>query len=148
MEGCGLVLATPVTFITSLVFCLLAHLAFRQRPRVRQVCTAFSLVIVAALIIEVALSLRMGPFHLYQRFGRAYWTFHMIGFFLGAPAIAVLVFVAVSRFVHAVVLRVGVATLFCWFACMATLFANIMVDEDIVGIDQSGVRPTKSVFPP
>ena len=148
MEGCGLVLATPLTFITSLGFCLLAHFAFRRWPGVRQVCTVVSFVIVAALIIEVALSFRIGPFHLYQRFGRAYWTFHMIGFSLGPPAIAVLVFIAVSRFVTAIFIRVGLATIFCWFACMATLFANIIVDEDIVGIDQSGLRPTKSIFPP
>ena len=148
MEGCGLVLATPVTFITSLVFCILVHLAFRRWPRVRHVSAVVSFVIVAALIIEVVLSLRIGPFHLYHRFGHAYWAFHLIGFFLAPPAVAVLVFAAVSRFVSAVFVRVGVATVSCWFVCMATLFANIMVDEDIVGIDQSGVRTTKSVFSP
>lgn len=148
MEGCGLVFAAPVTFITSLVFCFLAHLAFRRWPRLQHICVAAALVIVTALAIEVLLSLRVGPFHLYERFGSAYWTLHMVGFFLGPPSVAVLVFVVVSRFVSLVFVRVGLATLFCWFACMATLLANIMVDEDIVGIDQSGQRPTKSVFPP
>lgn len=148
MEGCGLVFATPITFITSLVFCILAHLAFRRWPTVKHVSALVSLVIVAALLIEIVLSLRVGPFHLYQRFGHAYWAFHMFGFFLGPPAVAVLMFSAVSRFLSPVFIRVGVATMFCWCACMATLLANIIVDEDIVGIDQSGVRPTKSVFPP
>jgi hypothetical protein len=148
MEGCGLVVATPVTFVTSLVFCLLLHLAFRRWPNVRRACSAISFVVVAALIIEAVLSLRIGPFHLDERFGRAYWTCHVIGFFLGPPAVAVLVFVAISRFVTVVSVRVGLATVFCWFACMATLVANIMVDEDILGIDGSGHRPTKSVFPP
>ena len=147
MEGCGLVFATPIMFITSLVFCVLAHLAFRRWPRLRHICVAVAFVIVTALAIEVLLSLRVGPFHLYELFGSAYWTLHMVGFFLGPPAIAVLVFVAISRFVSVVFVRVGLATVFCWFACMATLLANIMVDEDIVRIDQSGQRPTKSVFP-
>jgi hypothetical protein len=148
VEGCGLVFATPITFITSLVFCLLAHLAFRRWPRLPHIGVAVAFVIVTALAIEVLLSLRVGPFHLYERFGRAYWTLHMVGFFFGPPAIAVLVLVAVSRFIGVVFVRVGLATAFCWFACMATLVANIMVDEDIVGIEQSGERPTRSVFPP
>jgi hypothetical protein len=148
MEGCGLVFAAPVTFASSLVFCVLAHLAFRRWPMVRPICVATAFVIVAALVIEVVLSLRIGPFHLYERFGRVYWAWHMVGFVLGPPAIAVLVFVAVSRFISVVFVRVGLATVVCWFACMATLLANIMVDEDIVGIDQSGQRPTESIFPP
>jgi hypothetical protein len=148
MEGCGLVLAIPVTFVTSLVFCLLAHFAFRRWPKVRRICMAVAFVIVAALAIEVVLSLRIGPYHFHQRFGRAYWTLHMVGFLLGPPAIAVLVYVAVSRFVGLVFVRVGSATVVCWFACMATLLGNIMVDEDIQGIDGSGQRPTESIFPP
>jgi hypothetical protein len=148
MEGCGLIFATPITFITSLVFCVLVHLTFRRWPRLRHICVAVAFVIVTALAIEVLLSLRVGPFHLNERFGGAYWTLHMVGFFLGPPAIAVLVFVAVSRFASVVFVRVGLATAFCWFACIATLVANVMVDEDIVGIDQSGERPARSVFPP
>jgi hypothetical protein len=148
MENCGLVLAAPVTFVTSLVFCLLAYFAFRRWPRVQHICTVVAFLIVVALLVEIVLSLRIGPFHLYQRFGRGYWTFHLIGFLVGPPAIAMLVLVAISRFVRFVVVRVGLATVFCWLACMATLLFNIMVDEDIVGIDQSGVRPTESVFPP
>ena len=148
MEGCGLIFATPVTFVTSLVFCLLVHFAFRRWPIVRRSCMAAAFVIVAALAIEIVLSLRVGPFHLHERFGRAYWAFHMVGFFLGPPAIAVLVYVVVSRFVGLVFVRVGLATVVCWFACMATLLGNIMVDEDIQGIDGSGQRPTESIFPP
>jgi hypothetical protein len=148
MENCGLVLALPVTFVTSLAFCFLLHFTFRRWGRVRPVCLVLALLIVAALLIEIVLSLRVGPFHLYERFGRAYWMLHMVGFTLGPPAIAALVFITASRFVSLIFVRVGLATLFCWFACMATLFANIMVDEDIVGIDQSGQRPTDSVFPP
>ena len=102
----------------------------------------------AALAIEIVLSLRVGPFHLHERFGRAYWAFHMVGFFLGPPAIAVLVYVVVSRFVGLVLVRVGLTTVVCWFTCMATLLGNIMVDEDIQGIDGSGQRPTESIFPP
>jgi hypothetical protein len=148
MEGCGLILATPVTFVTSLVFCILIHFAFHQWPKLRHTCMAAAFVIVAGLLIEVVLSLCVGPFHLHERFGDVYWALHMAGFFLGPPAIAVLVFVGVSRFVSVVFVCLGLATAFCWLACMATLVANIMVDEDIVGIDQSGERPTKSVFPP
>jgi hypothetical protein len=58
------------------------------------------------------------------------------------------VYVAVSRFVRLVFVRIGLATTVCWFACMGTLFGNIMVDEDIQGIDGSGQRPTESIFPP
>ena len=148
MENCGLVLAIPVTFLASLVFCLLAYFAFRRWPRVQHICMLIALLVVGALLVEVVLSFRVGPFHLYERFGRSYWALHMVGFFLGPPAVAVVVFVAISRFVRFVLVRVGLAAAVCWFACMATLLGNIMVDEDISGIDGSGQRPTDSLFPP
>ena len=148
MEGCGLVFATPVTFVSSFVFCLLAHFAFRRWPKVRRNCMAVAIVIVAALAIEVVLSLRIGPYHLHERFGRAYWTFHMAGFILGPPAMAVLVYVVVSRFVGLVFVRIGSATVVCWIACMATLLGHIMADEDIQSVDGSGQRPSESIFPP
>jgi hypothetical protein len=148
MEGCGLILAAPVTFVTSLVFCLLVHVTFSRWPQVRRICVAGAVLIVSALVIEVVLSLCVGPFHLHGRFGRGYGTFHMVGFLLGPPAIAVIAHLAVSRFVGLVFVRVGLATVVCWFACMATLLGNIMVDEDIHGIDGSGQRPTESIFPP
>jgi hypothetical protein len=148
MEGCGLILAAPVTFVTSLLFCLLAHFAFCRWPQVRRICVVAAFLIVAALVIEAVLSLHVGPFHLHGRFGRGYWTFHMVGFLLGPPATAVLVYVAVSRFVSLVFVRVGLATVVCWLTCMTTLLANILVDEDIQGVDGSGQRPSESLFPP
>lgn len=148
MEGCGLVLATPFTLVTSLVFCLFVHFAFRRWPKVRRICTMVALVVVAALAIEIVLSLCVGPFHLHERFGRAYGSLHLVDLLFGPPAVGVLGYVAVSRFVGFFLLRVGLATVVCWFACMAILLANIMVDEDIEGVDGSGRRPTTSIFPP
>ena len=148
MEGCGLILALPFTLLTSLVFCGLAHKAFLRWPQVRHVASVVAVLVVSLLVIEIAFLLRIGPFHLHERLGRSFWTVHMVGFLLGPPAIAVLVITAVWRFASVGAIRVGLATFVCWLACMATLVWNIMVDEDVSGIDGSGSRPTQSIFPP
>jgi hypothetical protein len=147
MELFGLLFAVPVTFVTSLVFCLSAHFVFRRWARVQHFCTLGATLVVVSLLVETFLSLWIGPFYLDHRFGIFYWILHGIGFFFGPPAIGVLVFFTVSRFVRFTTVRVGLATAVCWIACMATLLANIMVDEDINGIKSSGSRPRNSIFP-
>jgi hypothetical protein len=148
MELFGLLFAVPVTLVTSTVFCVLAFFATQRLPSIRRVAVVCSLCVVASLLVEVVCALTVGPFRLHQRLGAAYTTWHLVGFFLGPPAVALLVLVASSPLVRVGVLRIGIATALCWFACMATLLGNIMVSEDIYGIDGSGHRPTESVFPP
>jgi hypothetical protein len=147
MELIGLLLAVPVTFVTSLVFCLLAYFGFRRWPRVRHVCIVAAFWIVGYLAAEVIAVFTIGPFHLHAFLGPIYWTLHMVGFLFGPPAVAVLVFVGVSRLVRVAAVPVALATLVCWFVCMTTLLGNIAIDEDIHGIDGSGHRPTHSIFP-
>jgi len=144
MELFGLLFAVPATFAASLTFCVLAHFVFRRSPRVQYFCTLGAALVVVSLIVETSLSLWIGPLRLDHRFGIFYWILHGIGFFFGPPAIGVLVFVTVSRFVRFTTVRVGLATAVCWIVCMATLLANIMVDEDINGIKSSGSRPRNS----
>jgi len=147
MELIGLLLAAPVTFLTSFIFCLLAHFVFRRWPRVQLFSAVGAALVVAVLLVEVLLSLWIGPFHLDHRFGLSYRLFHEIGFLFGPPAVATLTFLAVSRIVRFATVRIGLATAACWFACMMALLANIMVDEDIHGIKNSGSRPRDSIFP-
>ncbi len=148
MELFGLLFAAPVTLVASIVFCSLAFYASQRWPRLQEVAFVSGICILALLLIELLLSVTVGPFHLHQRFGSAYAVWHLVGFFLGPPAIGFLTLLAICRLVRLTAVLIGVATLLCWLACMATLLGNIMVDEDIHGIDGSGQRPTQSVFPP
>jgi hypothetical protein len=147
MELFGLLLAVPVTLVTSVTFCVLAFFAMQRWPTFCHIALLVAVCVVAAVAIELVLSLTVGPFHLHQRFGGAYTAWHLVAFFFGPPAIAFLVLAGMCRLARLAVVRVGVAILVCWFACMATLLGNIVIDEDIHGIDGSGQRPTDSMFP-
>ena len=148
MELIGLLLAVPVTLVTSALFCILTHFAFRRWPHVRRVCVIAAFWVVGILIGEAAAVFRIGPFHLYQSLGPIYWALHMIGFVFGPPAVGVLVYVGASRLVRFAAIPIALATVVCWFACMVTLLGNIAIDEDINGIDGSGHRRDRSIFPP
>ena len=144
----GLLVTIPITLVTSTVFCVLAFFFANRWPKVGRFSVFASLCVLALLLLEATFVLTVGPFHLYQRLGAAYTVWHLIGFFLGPPAVGLLVLIGTSRFIRIGPVRVGVATVLCWFACMAALLGNFIVDEDIHGVDGSGQRPTRSLFPP
>src|SRR4029077_18728282 len=148
MELFGLLFAVPVTLVTSTVFCILAHFAFRRWRCVRNVAAIASLVVAAYLALEALAVFRIGPFQIYQSIGPLYWELHMVGFIFGPPVIGVLVYVGVSRFVRFAPVPIILATVVCWFMCMFTLLGSIAIDEDIHGIDGSGERPRDGLFPP
>jgi hypothetical protein len=142
MELIGLMLALPVTLVTSTVFCLLAFCAFHRFPRLRSPVAVFASIILASVVLEVVLSFTFGPLSLHRHLDGLHSVVHFANFILAPPAVACVVLVrAAQSGAGSILLRVA-AICVCWFTCMASLLGNIVVDEAIYGID--GLPPTEA----
>jgi hypothetical protein len=144
MELFGLLFAVPVTLFTSTVFCFLALWAFTRWPFLRPICGMLALLVLLSVAVEVFLSVRVGPLQLHNRWGVVHEVVHYTNFFLAPPAVACAIFLpcihyGLRRWVQRI-LAIGA----CWFTCMAVLLGHITVDEEIYGVDGSGVPPTQS----
>jgi hypothetical protein len=135
MELIGLLLAVPVTFVTSLAYAALILAAFKFRPVAGRALVAGSPIVVTLIAVELVLIATMGAKGTYANLGHRFTTMHFLGFFLGPPAVANLVLYCASRLNLKQWSRLVCATLCCWVACMAALLAHIAVDEAIVGIE-------------
>ena len=142
MELIGLLLAIPVTLLISAVFCVLAIWALRRFAILRVPVLVASSVIFCSVVLEIILSFALGPLALHNRFGSLHSGLHFANFVLAAPAVACLILVAALRR-GSFALRL-LAICVCWFTCMASLLSNIVVYENIYGVDGSGTPPTQS----
>jgi len=135
MELFGLLFAVPVTFVASVAYAALVLAIFKFLPVFGRVLVAGSVVVVALTAAELILLATMGAKGTYADLGQRFTAMHFLGFVLGPPAVANLVFYLASRWNLKKWLGFSFATLCCWLACMAALLGNIAVDEAIVGVD-------------
>ena len=144
MELIGLMLALPVTLVTSTVFCLLAFWAFGRFPQLRSPVGVFAGIVVGSVVLEIVLSIAFGPLSLHRHLDGLHSVVHFINFILAPPAVACVILVRAARSGTRSVLPRIAAIGVCWFTCMASLLGNIVVDEAIYGIDGSGISPTQT----
>jgi hypothetical protein len=135
MELFGLLLAMPVTFVASFVYAALALALFSFLPVVARVLVSASLFVIALIVTELVLFAALGPKGTYAHLGHGFTALHFLGFLLGPPAVANLVFHVGCQWNLNRWLRFFSATGCCWITCMSALLGNIVVDEAIVGID-------------
>lgn len=136
MELFGLLFAVPVTLVTATVYCCLAVFVLgRLRALTRPVLFG-SLVVVLCILAEIVLLGTLGATRAYARLFIGFTVIHEISFWLGPPAIANLLLLALFSRSHSRRLpKVALASLVCWLVCMGALLGNIAVDEAIVGVD-------------
>lgn len=144
MELFGLMFALPITLYTSTVFCLLAFWVLTQWPFLRPISGVLSSVILVSVTIELALSTWVGPLELRSRFGMIHTVMHYANCVFVPPAVACAILLTCIRFRLWRWLQCVIAIGACWFACMAVLLGHIAVDEEIYGVDGSGVPPSHS----
>jgi hypothetical protein len=139
MENFGILLAIPATLVASTVYCLGAAILLAKVPRLRRVALAGSFLVVLAILVEIILLVALGAKTSYIRLGVGFAVMHYICFWLGPPAVANLVLILLSHgFDTWKPWRIVVAVLACWFVCMPTVVVNIVIDEQIVGINGEG----------
>ena len=144
MELLGLLFAVPVTLLTSTAFCFLALWAFTRWPFLRLICGVLALLVLLSLAIEAFLSVLVGPLQLHNRWGVIHAVVHHANFFMAPPAVACAIYLSC---IHGDLLRGEQRILAigaCWFTCMGVLLGQIAVDEEIYGVDGSGVPATQS----
>lgn len=136
MELFGLLFAIPLTLVTATMYCIGAAFIFRKLRVLRAVALVSSLLVCLCITTEIALLGTLGAKATYSRLGIGFTLIHEVSFWLGPPAIANLLLL-LFRIQSDTWRRrkIAVATLVCWFACVSALFANIAVDEAIVGVD-------------
>ena len=135
MELFGLLLAVPVTFVTSVVYAAFVLAVIRFLPVAGRVLVAASWFVAALIVIELLLLAAMGARGTYAHLGHVFTAMHFLGFFLGPPAVANLVLHFATCWNLNKWFRLSSVTLCCWIACMAVLLGHIIVDEAIVGPD-------------
>ena len=135
MELFGLLIAAPVTLVTSIIYVCIVLAVYRFLPVVGRVLVVGSIVLMALLAIELVILAAMGARGAYAHLGHAFTAIHFLSFFLGPPAVANLVFYFVSRRSAKKWVRFFSAALCCWISCMVALVGHIAVDEAVVGID-------------
>ena len=138
----GLMLALPLTLVTSTVFCLLAFWAVHRFPRLSSPVAKVASIIVCSVILEVILSVGFGTLLLHRHLEPIYFVVHFTNFILAPPAVACVILVHATRLgTRTVVLRV-VAICACWLTCMVSLLGSWAVNEAIYGIDD--LPPTET----
>jgi hypothetical protein len=135
MELFALLLAVPVTFVTSVVYTAFVLAVFRFLPVVSRVLVAASWFVVALIVMELLLLAAMGARGTYAHLGHVFTAMHFLGFLLGPPAVANLVLHFAPCWNLNKWFRLSSVALCCWIACMAVLLGHIIVDEAIVGPD-------------
>ncbi|MCE9559101.1 MAG: hypothetical protein K8R88_09135 [Armatimonadetes bacterium] len=138
MELIGLVLAIPGTLVASLAYCLCASSVLNRYPKLHLPILMFSPIMIASTALEFVFYQRIGALGLYNMVGPAYLTVHDINFLLTAPSVANIVLIGGHHFDFSKAMRQGLAILFCWFLAWPTVFFNVVVDEDLFGIDGVG----------
>jgi hypothetical protein len=136
MELFGLLLAVPVTFVTATIYCCGAAFVLTRLRVLRRVALFGSLLVGLCILIEIVLLGTLGAKAAYSRLFVGFTVIHEISFWLGPPAVANLVLLALSTRSDTWKLpTIVVASLICWFVCMGALVGHIAVDEAIVGVD-------------
>jgi hypothetical protein len=134
MELIGLLLAAPLTLLTSLAYTALANALFRRWPTAGRVALPISCGVVALATIEILLFISIGAKSAFLYLHHAFTVLHFSVIFLTPPAIANIVLHFAAKRGAKESLRFIVGAGCCWFVCMAMLLGNIMVDEAIMGV--------------
>ena len=134
MELFGLLFATPVTLVTSLVYTWLMFAVFTRRPVVKRLAVLLSCLVAASVFCEASLMLVQGAKVAYARLGHVYTAIHFLNLLVAPPAVANLVLAITARRWKKT-LQLAAGTACCWAACMTVLLGNIAVDEAIGGVD-------------
>jgi hypothetical protein len=135
MEFFGILLAMPVTFVTSLVYAALIIPAGR-----RWIFVQWALLVSAGLVGVFVLSeglalLIFGAKGSYARFGHFFTVVHFVNCIFTPPAVAHVAFYLVSRLTKRIGMQFIAVVSACWFTCIAAIFGHFVIDEAIVGPD-------------
>ncbi len=141
MEVLGLLLSIPVAFGVSAFYSLFALLFLSGRDPLGVAVRVLSWMVLATLAVEAAGLAAIGAVRLHDRLGGLFTTIHILVLVLGAPAVANLV-ARLARARGLTHIAVWACTgLACFVVGVGLVFGNVVISEQIYGVDGLGVVP-------
>jgi hypothetical protein len=132
MENFGLILAVPITLVTSTIYCLGAAFLLSEICAFRPAALVGSMFVCFCILSEVVLCKTVGAKTAYSRYSVGFYELHMLCFWFGPPAIANMLLLLFSVWKNSwKYLKITISIVICWFACMGFLFENIAIHEEI-----------------
>jgi hypothetical protein len=131
MELVAIVLSIPVAFVACLVYCFLIAKYVVHTETLRRAMCAVSAVVLAAIAIEITLLATLGAVASRAAIGPAFYVAHVIGFFLGTPALANMLVLGK----HGKILRWYWAIPICTLFAFGSVLLQYGVSEALYGVD-------------
>jgi hypothetical protein len=135
MEMLGLALAFPTVLVANLAYAAFAGLLLSRIGRLRPWLMWSSSAILALIALDIVLVATIGAVSSRQALGPSYWTLHLVGVFLGAPALANVLLIPGGRaWYH----RWYLAAAICYVFGMFLVFFQVGVGDALFGPDGVG----------
>ncbi len=141
MELFGILFAMPIGFVVSLLYVRKAADWLDYNKLSAAVWVIPTITVLMLACIEITILISVGAYKADQQHHVAFSLLHLPVLFLGAPAVANAVLLISRRLHISRKASITAATLLCFLAGMTLLFTNIVISEDIYGVDGTGVRP-------
>jgi len=132
MELLGIVLAVPVAFVASMLYCLVLAKVMSKRIAFSQLVRRASYVLLSLFLVEILLLVTIGAVRSRGLLGPGFYVAHLVFFFLCTPALANILVLQQKR---AIVGRWWVAGLICAAFAFGLVMLQVGVSEALYGVD-------------
>lgn len=114
-------------------------LIFNHWHSVKQVLLFGSYFIICLIIIESELLILLGPKKTFEYLHHIFSAIHLFNLFLAPPAIAnIILHITASISASSlgkISIQLSIAIICCWLMSIIVIFANVMINEAIMGVD-------------
>lgn len=123
----------PVSFVASIVFCLLMRAALLKWPKISPLCQRLAAAGAAAVVLCIAVSIWPGVATLNQNWPLLYGIAYRVCFLIGPPVVATLLIAYAVKKKKGWLATFLVPSIACFAVCGIFLFGDIFVYEAAFG---------------